>query len=229
MRSSLTLLFSTLVLCLAVAPAQAVTVASTDPTGSFYDLFFDAYDSGFPTTNGDNLHEAVGTEFKTGLLYTTDLLYTSIGGREGTDGYSLILDESFTPDGFGGGVMHFNIDNSNHSGQPMFPGVGASVDEAYLEIIFWDFSASVVDVQYSIDGTARSDAAWWTSPPSLPSDPTIDLGLDWPVPPSSPSPELAGAQSIQVDVTIAPVPEPTSLALVGSLAAGLFGLRRHLV
>jgi len=213
MRSLLTL--ATLALALATAlPAAA------SPVGSFFDLYFDVYDADLPTPHGDNLHSGTNLQFSPPPLGTDDLLYDSTGGTEGVDGFSLVLDESFTPNGAGGGVMSFLIDNRNYPGQPMFPGVGPSVDEAYLDIAFADFSAPVLGVTYAIDGVGGIDAL----PATVYGEAPIDLELPWLV-----SAELAGAQSIQVDVTIgaAAVPEPTSLALVGSLGVALLGLRRR--
>jgi len=219
MRSSLTFFLSALALCLTVAaPAHATTVVPVDPTGSLFDLYFDAYDADLPTPLQDNTHLGSGLEFWPPPLGTDDLLYDSVGGSEGVDGYSLVLDETFTPDGFGGGVMHFNIDNRNYSGQPMFPGVSSSVDSAVLDIYFYDFTAQVLDVTYTVDGFEGFDAM----PATIWGNAPVEVSLDW-----LGTTELASAESIQVDVTIAPVPEPTSLALVGSLVAGLFGLRRR--
>jgi len=216
MRSPITLSLSTLaLLCLATAlPAAA------SPVGSLFDLYFDVtFDADLTTTNQDNTHAGFDLQFSPPPLGTDDLLYDSAGGTEGVDGFSLVLEETFTPDGSGGGVMSFLIDNRGNPGQPMFPGVGLDVDAANLEILFFDFGAPVLDATYTVDGVGGFDA-----PPVVWGEAPIDVSLDW-----SASPELAGAQSIQVDVTIgAAVPEPTSLALVGSLAVGLFGLRRRL-
>jgi len=223
MRSLFTPIFATLALALTAVPVHAAAVAPTDPTGSFYDLFFDGFDTGFPT--GDNFHEALDTQFLPGdPLNTTDLLYTS--SFEGDGGFSLILDESFTPDAAtGGGVMHFKIDNRDNPGQPMFPGVGTSVDEAILDIIFQDFSAPVLGVAYTVTYTASAAAGSDAIPATINGNAPIDLSLAWLA-----SSELVGAKSIQVDVTIgaAAVPEPTSLVLVGGVITALFGLRRRL-
>jgi len=216
-RSPLTLSLSALALCLVTALPAAAT-----PVDSFFDIFFDVtFDADLTTPDQDNTHAGFDLLFEPPPLGTDDLLYDSFGGTEGVDGFSLLLEETFTPDGFGGGVMSFLITNDNYLGEPMFPGVGASVDEASLQITFVDFGAPVLDATYAVDGNPGMDA--W---PFVGSEAPIDLSLAW-----LGSPELAGAQSIQVDVTLgAAVPEPTSLALVGSLAVGLFGfgLRRHL-
>lgn len=221
MRSPLTSSLSAIALCLATAlPAAA------NPMGSSFNLFFDVvYDADLTTPNQDNTHagmSGMSLLFQDpGPLNTQDLVYDSAGSQEGIDGYSLLLETSFTPNGAGGGVMSFLITNGNYPGEPMFPGVGADIDETHLDITFDSYADTVGDVSYLVDGVAGGDALpaiiWGEAP--------IDLGLEW-----FGSAELAGAQSIRVDVAIGPaaVPEPTSLALVGGVITALFGLRRRL-
>ncbi|NCO56781.1 MAG: PEP-CTERM sorting domain-containing protein [Deltaproteobacteria bacterium] len=213
-------LFTPSLSALALLLTTALPVAA-DPVNSFFDVYFDVSDVDLPTTNQDNTHAGIELLFDPPPLGTDDLLYDSANGQEGIDGYSLLLDETFTPGGGGGGVMRFSITNGNYPGEPMFPGVGADVDSASLSVQFAAYAAPILGVSYTVDGIPGSDALpafiWGEAP--------IDLELAW-----SNSPELAGAQSIQVDVTLGgvAVPEPTSLALVGGVITALLGLRRRL-